>query len=217
MTILGLFAKKNSRRKIEAGYLGEELVNACVDGDARRISRLLADGADPNYIKNGVFGRENALHYAWGSQQRREILGLLLKHGADPNVRLEDNKGLPFEVACAEGDFETAMLLLRHGASVQTKDSDGWTPLMLAVGNAASRGLVRELLSRGADPNAADNEGWSVLMNASKYGDSGVIEILLKSGANPNARDINGASPLSLAVHFGHLGVAAQLKAAGAR
>ena len=197
--------------------IGEELLNACVEGNVRLVLRLLNEGADPNYVRVGIFGGENALHYAWGSGQRREMLALLLNHGADPNIRLEGNKGLPFEVACAEGDFETAMLLLRHGASVQTKDSDGWTPLMLAVGNATSRVLVKELLSHGADPNSADNEGWSVLMNASKYGDSGVIEMLLKSGANPNARDKDGASPLSVAKQFGQQNVITLLKAAGAR
>jgi ankyrin repeat protein len=186
-----------------------------MNGDTDRVRQLLRSGADPNYVQTVPFlgTKVNALYYAF-ARPGNEMLRLLLEHGANPNFQAEH---LALDLACAEGNVEGAMLLLRHGASVHTRDADGWTPLMLAVGLVPDVELVKELLSRGADPNAAANDGWSVLMSAAKTGDPEVIRLLLQHHADPNARAKNGSSPLSVAVASGRQSTVALLKAAGAR
>jgi uncharacterized protein len=50
------------------------------------------------------------------------------------------------------------ILLLDSGASVNAKDNDGITPLMVATSQSSS-GELHILLSYGADVNIADNRG----------------------------------------------------------
>lgn len=78
-----------------------------------------------------------------------ELVGFLLKHGANANhVAREDT---PLTLAASEGELALLTLLLNHGADPRLRRPDGWTPLMLA----AYRGevhLLRLLLEHGADP-----------------------------------------------------------------
>lgn len=87
-----------------------------------------------------------------------EMVELLLKNGADPNLGgLNDMR--PLHHAAHLGNDAIIRLLLSRGALVDAKESQfGTTPLMEAArkGNLST---VRLLLDAGADPVATDNHG----------------------------------------------------------
>ncbi|KAN0141503.1 Ankyrin repeat-containing domain protein [Lactarius tabidus] len=112
------------------------------------------------------------------------VAQLLLDHGADVNVRRNDNQ-TPLHVA---------QLLLDHGADV----------LASYFGNVK---IVRLLLDRGADANAVDKLGKTPLHEVSncKYKSQEdvvcIARLLLDHGADVNARTESGKTPLALASH----------------
>jgi ankyrin repeat protein len=215
MEFLNLFRKKavssahSGAPSSNSEVLGAELIDACLEGDVARAADLLKRGANPNYARESMFGAENCLYFAIG---RPALLKLLLSSGADPNHRAGD-RDLLLEFACAEGIDELATFLLEHGATLHTRDKDGWTPLMFACGNAPNATLVSKLLRMGSDPNECDNDGWSALMNAAKTGDNNVVTLLIRAGAKANSIDKDGNTPARVALQFGHSQTAGLLTA----
>ncbi|HEY7929744.1 MAG TPA: ankyrin repeat domain-containing protein [Steroidobacteraceae bacterium] len=68
------------------------------------------------------------------------------------------------------------------GGSINARDADGRTALMLAVMHARLS-LVRELLARGADPNIADARGRTPLAVARTQNQRQLIDVLVAAGA----------------------------------
>jgi ankyrin repeat protein len=97
----------------------------------REIAEFLLDhGADVSLAARNA-QHVTALH---GAVARRdvEIVRMLLKHGADPNVRQESGF-VPLHDAAANGEKAIAGLLVEYGAHVDARTDDGKTPYDLAV------------------------------------------------------------------------------------
>ena len=103
-------------------------------------------------------------------------------------------------------DLISLNVLLSGGASIDTVDQNGNTPLMIAskIGNIR---MVRILLAHNPDIDKKNNQGNTALMVASEYGQSVVAEHLIANGANPNAKNDAGYSPLEIAKRNGHAAV----------
>ena len=86
----------------------------------------------------------------------KEVIRMLLDAGADPN--LADNKGKTPLIANSR-NLEITQMLIAHGANVNARASDGFTPLM----NAGTVELTRFLLEHGADPFARTDRGETAL------------------------------------------------------
>ena len=63
-----------------------------------------------------------------------DIAKLLIKAGADVNLRLEDKSTLLIDIA-GEGDFELTKILVEAGAEIDVIDRYGNSPLGLAIRN----------------------------------------------------------------------------------
>ncbi|MBV9470791.1 MAG: ankyrin repeat domain-containing protein, partial [Abitibacteriaceae bacterium] len=160
-----------------------------------------------------------------------------LQAGADVNERFEE--GSPLASAAIAGGagwharrnhIRLMQALLRHGAKLESRDANGWTPLMYAASpqdnlfdDKPDFSACEVLLSHGANINAHDNLGRTALMHAiaaepkiqnahefawdenedpSRQAEFNVrvMKFLLTHGADLNAHDNRGWTPLKLAL-----------------
>ncbi len=98
---------------------------------------------------------------------------------------------------------EIAKALIVVGADVHSRDSKGWTALMIVYWSNTK--IVKALIAAGADVNAQDNNGWTVLMQASISGCTESVKILIEAGADVNAKDEGENTALWWACKFEHL------------
>lgn len=116
--------------------------------------------------------------------------------------------------ACTSGNKdEVRKLLEAHPEAVSAKNSEGWTPLELAVGLGYTE-IAALLIDRGANVNARSfggltASGWTPLHLAAFRGHREVAALLIDRGANIGAVDNEGHTALSRAVAKGHSEVAA--------
>ncbi|RLN96340.1 hypothetical protein BBJ28_00027093, partial [Nothophytophthora sp. Chile5] len=101
------------------------------------------------------------------------------------------------------GQLEAVRLLLNRGATIDSKNELGATPLILAA-QEGKREVVQLLLERGAAVNAQDREGATPLLRASLFGRLSAARILLEYEADVNLGYADGFTPLMMAADKGH-------------
>nr|GEV48554.1 acyl-CoA-binding domain-containing protein 1-like [Tanacetum cinerariifolium] len=96
-----------------------------------------------------------------------------------------------------EGDMKNLLKCVEAGISVDTKDSEGRTPLHWAV-DRGHIDVVELLLSRNADVNLKDNEGQTPLHYAAVCERKEIGELLVKRNAGTDIKDNDGKYPCDL-------------------
>jgi hypothetical protein len=143
-----------------------------------------------------------------------EVLELVARGGADPGAT--DPRGINIlTLAARAGQFEAVRDLLRHGAAIDRRSDDGFTPL----GAAALRGhvmLVRQLLKAGADPAQPGITGQTPMHLATLAGQMPVVDAMLRAGVPIDLLNTKQETALELAESTGQLEVMQRLLAAGA-
>jgi len=193
------------------------------------VHRLLK-GTNDTGTTQGFLVR--ALHSAIGWDNA--IIKLLLKHGADPNGRGEDDR-TALHVAVLAGDATAVEELLRHGAQVDRQDKNGAYPLLMAIrlGHLGilklfipntSQAMIGRLLSQAVaaghkaiidlllanrapskDEMDVTNDQILPLITAAENGREDIIKTLLEGGANPNALTSDQSnSPVFAAIKAGN-------------
>ncbi len=163
------------------------LVYLVADLHPRRIACLeacLKAGADPNEVHNGEpIWWSAVLNLNFPIADR---FAAVQKFDVNARGRTGNKTALMRAVQHAEMDqsYRSVRWLLDHGADPNLRDSEGLTPLMLAVRVRPRRATfcwppdaVELLLDRGADPNLEDRIGmtaldwaaWSGLRDAANY------------------------------------------------
>jgi len=113
-----------------------------------------------------------------------------------------------------KGDVEA---LLKEGAEINAKNSDGWTALMKAAANKDEE-KCRILVDAGADVNASDPNGYTALMGAASIGNTAIVLMLIEAKADVNAKDkSHGRSALDFAKTWGRTDAAGILENHGAK
>ncbi|KAL2787023.1 ankyrin repeat-containing domain protein [Aspergillus keveii] len=189
-----------------------------VRSDVDKIEWLLEQGADPNATAlNGVpplhlavqrEAEENVEAWMWGSssinRNHPSPTKLLLWSGADPNAR--DATGL-VALHLME-DFEVWRALLRSGARIDERDTEGRTLLLRLLARPTTQDSFDEfdqkaaaefLLAHSADPNASDDRGLTPLMYAVQDESAlrralgaRLVKGLLRYGADPEIKTPDG-------------------------
>lgn len=130
---------------------------------------------------------------------------LIVVHPDDVNPP-EGSIWAPLRVAVEKGYFDVAHMLLEHGANVNVRGYDNWTPLQYASYRGISDGdIVQLLLEHGADIECSNYRGQTPLHLASKAGHPKAVQLLLEYGADANKRMRYGWTPLHLAVLSGNV------------
>ncbi|CAL8361925.1 unnamed protein product [Arctogadus glacialis] len=143
------------------------------------------------------------------SRGHQECVSLLLHHGATPMARDYSHKRTAVHAAALNGYPECLRLLMsgnNQHTSVDVQDSNGQTPLMLAVLSGHTE-CVYSLLGQGASVAAKDRWGRTALHRGAVTGQKECVEALLQRGASVCVRDVRGRTPVHLAAACGRVGV----------
>ena len=135
----------------------------------------------------------------WAAAQgHREVLELLLEHGADPSR--------PLVWAAGHGKAEILALLLQR--------QPGKSAVSEAMHNAAGTrytGIVKTLLDAGAVVDTPwGRDGSTALIEAARVANLATVQLLLGHGADVNAQNTYGATALMAVVNSGSSSADAQ-------
>mmetsp|Transcript_29239 Transcript_29239/g.40399 ORF Transcript_29239/g.40399 Transcript_29239/m.40399 type:complete len:357 (-) Transcript_29239:174-1244(-) len=121
-----------------------------------------------------------ALHLA-ASRGNVECVNILLKHGADSNMRTKEDGWTALHSAVLFGHEAAAQALLQGGAETNALSNDGLSALHLAAGwgNAA---CIELLLESGADINIVDKMGESAADRALQREQGDTVQLLVDRG-----------------------------------
>ncbi|HEX5703776.1 MAG TPA: ankyrin repeat domain-containing protein [Pyrinomonadaceae bacterium] len=97
--------------------------------------------------------------------------------------------------AIANGNLTMVNILISAGASPNSANQEGETPLM-HLRNAAPVEFVQKLIEMGCDVKARDNSGRSVLMKLVRSSNLAVVKELIAAGAKADDRDNHGITVL---------------------
>jgi len=112
--------------------------------------------------------------------------------------------------AVSQNDIATVNKLISKGADINSRFSEGSTPLA----SAASYGfdlIAQILIQRKADLNAACSDGSTPLMLAATKGHTATVALLVDSGADINKIDNSNKTALMLAIDNGYDEIAVNL------
>jgi ankyrin repeat protein len=111
---------------------------------------------------------------------------LLVEKGA-PAAGLRSNGAGVLNDTVKRAMPELSQFLLDHGASLESRDREGFTLLMQAVlsmeAPADRDRMVKWLLSKGVDPNATNDRGETAWQLAARMEIASTLELLVKAGA----------------------------------
>jgi quinoprotein dehydrogenase-associated probable ABC transporter substrate-binding protein len=188
--------------------LTQELANAVLAADVKRITFLVSKGADINARDAQGYA---PVHTA-ARNRHPDLIAALADLGADLNA--PDGDGMtPLIHAAMRNHVPTVKMLLAHGADVEKPNAQGYPPLALAIAENKFE-VAKALMEGGAKIDQPSGpEGLTPLMVVASQvspGEGGVflpgstrpIDIareLIKRGANVNAQTQHGVTPLMIA------------------
>jgi quinoprotein dehydrogenase-associated probable ABC transporter substrate-binding protein len=194
---------------LEAGAdLTQELSNAIIANDPKRVEFLVQKGADVNKRDN-----QGGTPLTTAARQRQDkMVELLIKLGA--NVNEANGNGMtPLVTAVLRDHVPTVKALLANHADMETPGPEGYRPLAIAIAEDKYE-TAKALMEAGANVNVpAGPDGLTPLMvavaqNAPAEGTMFVpsstrpiqiAKLLIERGADVNAKSKSGTTPLMVA------------------
>jgi ankyrin repeat protein len=203
---------RSSKQKKQDEASVQTFTDAAMRGDRAKVESLLARGMSIN--------AEPAEHKGWTALMaavtfgRFELVDLLLRRGANAQVRLEDGSTTLYQAA-QSGDRRIVEELLAAGAKVNETTREGRTALIRFAWMGQPE-LVKLTLGAGADASLRDKNGDTALDFAARYGDSQSLKTLIPTVADINVPNGSGVTPLMEAAWNPNPGVIETVLAAGA-
>jgi cytohesin len=166
---------------------------------------LIDAGADPNVVD--VHGNTPLI----AAVERGDCAAALalIAAGAIMNVARTSKRFSALHVAMLHG---AAAQLIAAGADVNAEDSDGETPLMIAV-RSADLDAVSKFIAAGARLDVARHRDGICALHWARRD---IAEALLVAGADANVKDVHGWTPAHFAAARGDFECVCRLVAVGA-
>ena len=179
-----LRVKKLSKELLEAVRRSKNITKA---------KQLIADGADVTYKDEFYFGGRSVLHHACYSDASKEMIQLLLQHGAD--LEAQDKEGQrPLHVATRYAPLEVVQwLVMEAKADTTAITKNGSTILHFSIFREQTlRWLLEIAAAKQFIPhvNATDKDGETALHRACRYGSLEVVQYLV-ARANADLTMVN--------------------------
>lgn len=186
---------------------------AAINGNVQVLQSIIEDKAFPvDFVMRGW----TPLMFA-ASNCQYDAMEFLMKKGANPNFHHHCYTVLMSACASSKQGQDVRLkciqLLLDYGASVNMRQYNGMTPLMIACKEGSEK-VVEELIKRNAYINAQDVMGWTPLIwsvNHSKHGEMEIILLLLNAGADVSIKCGRGQTAHTHALNLGYHHIAAQI------
>nr|CAH0111892.1 unnamed protein product [Daphnia galeata] len=145
--------------------------------------------------------RTNSALFKRAEQLRRWEESETNKEPASARVisrRIQFSDGCVFLSACAAGDKEEVVKLIRQGADIDTPNVDGLTALHQACIDD-NLDMVEFLVEHGADINRGDHEGWTPLHATASCGFLSIARYLIENKSDVAAVNNDGELPIDIA------------------
>lgn len=176
---------------------------------------LLENGANVNVKEHSKAGG----FCGWGwyplhlalRNENREIIRLLIDHGADVNAPRTDG-WTPLNTAAHHGQSDVIELLISKGADVKVYDSE---PLRTAI-TQGRYDAARIMIKHGANVSGKNPYDESPVLIASQCNNIPMAKLLIDNKANVDIPNIDGKTPLFYAAYNGHLEMVKLLVSKGA-
>ena len=138
-----------------------------------------------------------------------EAVEIILNHGIDIDAKLPESQMTPIQLSLTKGLSQITRLLIKNGASVDTKDINGQTLLQQAIIRIDIE-LIELLINHGANVHTKGKNERPLIL-ALENGLPEVAELLIKNGANINTQSIYGKTPLHICLEKGYIELAKSL------
>ena len=154
---------------------------------AEGVTDSATPAGPPAVSKSPVMSAEAFLRAA--GEGRTEDVKRALDSGMNIEAAEAGREHTALHHAAYDGHTETVLFLIKRGATVDSRDHEGKTPLIHACTGPFPE-TVQALIKAGADVNAKGaTEGFTPLMMAAGLDQLKTVQILLENGANKDAVD----------------------------
>ncbi|WP_157153552.1 ankyrin repeat domain-containing protein [Brachyspira murdochii] len=169
------------------------LMNASLNGYVKLAIELIKHNADVNAKDNTS---ADSLFYAVNANNSLELVKVLLKSGANPNIVYSDPDEGSFTIldrSLYYNNFEIFKTLVENGANID-KVNDRGEPLIVDAIRRERFDIVKYLVDKGIDPTMKytdyRNIPFSLLVATVNNNDTKIAEYLIEQGADVNTKAI---------------------------
>jgi ankyrin repeat protein len=193
---------KTSAPKLDS--LDDLLIEGLKNENVQLVAPLLRLGASANAEDRDHKGR-SALGYA-ASANNIEVMQLLLAAGANPKLRLENEKKQvvsPLTQALRSDPAQAIELLLQKGATLALDDPQGWTAMHIAAYESAHQSIAM-MAKMGANVNEKSSayRQQTAFHTALQFANTQTIQTMLSLGADLAVTDNQGQNACGWASFF---------------
>ena len=194
------------RSESDLNFIDEININDGIElNSINSIQNYLDKGVSPDYRISGSTLLTSAIF-----QNSKDIILLLLKYGANPNL-WDDNGKSPLAIACEANNETIVTILLNNGSNIYYTYPDGENLLSRATIDG-SVAVVDLLLNSKLNPDLKNSKEETPVHLASYNGNEEILFLLLSYGANINSENSNGHRPIDMCVNTTNYELANKIK-----